>query len=276
MSRALREEAAESVVAGPDQRLVGRAFARAAAGYDAVAHLQRDVGDALLENLPRLELSPVRLLDVGAGTGYCTRKLLQRYPRARLTALDLAHGMLLQCRAGSGEGRSFSLVCGEAESLPLRGTCMDLVVSNLALQWCRELPVALAEFRRVLRPGGVQAFSTFGPATLQELREAWARVDGHSHVLEFPAARQVAAALAVAGFREVSVQSRVRVVTYSSVEALMRELKGLGASNRSPRRPRHLVGKRAMGAMIEAYEERSKGGRIPASFEIIHAYARRV
>jgi len=275
MNRALKEGADALGVPGPDKRQVGRAFTRAAAGYDAVAHLQRDVGDALLENLPHLELSPVRLLDVGAGTGYCTRKLLQRFPGARLTALDLAHGMLLQCRAGSSEGRSLSLVCGEAESLPLRGACMDLLVSNLALQWCQELPAALAEFRRVLCPGGVQAFSTFGPATLQELREAWARVDGHSHVLEFPAARQVAAALAVAGFREVSVQSRMRVVTYPSVEALMRELKGLGASNRSPGRPRHLMGKRAMGAMIEAYGERSEGGRIPASFEIIHAYARR-
>lgn len=258
-----------------DKRLVGLSFGRAARDYDAVARLQRAVADTLLPVLPR-DVAPGVIVDVGAGTGYCTRRLAGLYPAASLTALDLAHGMLLRLRERAGP--RLTLVCGDAENLPLRSGSVDVVFSSLAIQWCQDAAAAFGEFARVLRPGGTLAFSTFGPATLVELRESWARVDGYRHVLEFTAPAELSAGLQGAGFRVVALRSEEKVLSYPSVDALMRELKGLGARNMAAGRPRHLTGKKAMRDMMGVYESRngSGGGQIPATFQIIYGLARRI
>lgn len=258
-----------------DKRQVGLSFGRAAQGYDAVAGLQRQVGNHLLESLPAGE-APTLSIDVGAGTGYCTRRLMERFPSGVLLALDLAEGMLHTLRRDMDAGGRFALLCSDAENLPVRTEVADLVFSNLALQWCQNVAAAFGEFHRILRPAGLLVFSTFGPATLRELRAAWARVDHHGHVLEFPSPEELEVSMKIAGFRDVTVRSVTTVLRYASVEVLMRELKELGAHNLRGDRPRHLTGKKKMRAMIEAYEPDGVEGKIPASFEIVYAYARRV
>ena len=62
---------------------------------------------------------------------------------------------------------------------------VDLVFSNLMLPWCHDPETVLREFRRVLRRDGLLSFATFGPDTLRELRDAWAGIDGHTHVNYF-------------------------------------------------------------------------------------------
>ena len=101
-------------------------------------------------------------VDVGAGTGRLTGLLKKRYPKAEVIALDLALGMLAQARRHASWWRPFRRVAGDAQALPFADGSMDLLVSNLCLQWC-ELPAALYEFRRVLRPGGRIALSVWGP-----------------------------------------------------------------------------------------------------------------
>ena len=125
------------------------AFSRAAASYDAVAGLQRTVGDRLLEQLPA-NLVPRRWLDLGCGTGHFSRALAARYPQAEGLALDLAEGMLQQARpAGGAQG----WIAADAESLPLRDGCVDLIYSSLVLQWCADFPRVLAEARTAATRG---------------------------------------------------------------------------------------------------------------------------
>ena len=257
----------------PDKRLVGRSFSQAAPRYDGVAELQRRVGEQMLAGVPRFAPSPRTIVDVGAGTGYFAAGLLKAFPDSRLIALDLAEGMLRQVRARAAE-RCW-LVCGDAESLPLADESADLVFSNLALQWCLDLPEVFAEFRRILRPGGVALFSSFGAQTLCELRMAWRRVDAYSHVNAFYPAQTVEETLHAAGFAECSVESSVSRFYYPGVDALMRELKALGAHNVTFNRPRHLLGKGTLRKLIAAYQELMPDGQIMASFEVIQAYARR-
>ena len=258
----------------PDKRWVGRSFSRAATAYDSVATLQRQVGEALLGRLPAVPFSPQAILDLGAGTGYCTARLAQRFPVADLFALDIAEGMLQACQQRPGVQGNARCICGDGEALPVRSGSMDLVCSNLALQWCPDWAGVIAECARVLRPGGCLAFSTFGEATLCELRSAWARVDDRSHVNDFVQAAALADALRKANFGEISVHSIRLVVAYPSVEALLRELKSLGAHNITTNRPRQLTGKRAFGKMIDAYAAAMPPGRIEASFEIIYCQGR--
>src|SRR5512135_2684071 len=84
-----------------DKRQVRRAFSRAARDYDAAAVLQREVCTRMLERLDYIKLQPVRVLDVGSGTGWGTRQLGERYPKAEITALDIAIGMLQVARGTS-------------------------------------------------------------------------------------------------------------------------------------------------------------------------------
>ncbi len=258
----------------PDKRWVGRSFSRAASGYDRVAALQRQVGEGLLERLPEGLFLPKTILDLGAGTGYCTAHLGKRFPNAGLIAVDIAEGMLGTFKQRRGLQEKAMRICGDGETLPLRDGSVDLVFSNLALQWCPDLSAVMGEFMRVLRPGGLLLFSTFGEATLWELRDAWAKADKHTHVNAFVSKLAIEAALTKANFDDISVLNEHCVIAYSSVSALLCELKNLGAHNVTMNRPRHLTGKGVFRKMMEAYASAMSPGRIEASFEIIHGQAR--
>ncbi|HEX6636915.1 MAG TPA: methyltransferase domain-containing protein, partial [Steroidobacteraceae bacterium] len=167
-------------VFGLDRRAVARAFDRASAGYDASAALQERVRNELLGRLDELRIQPDAVLDLGAGTGHASRALKQRFPRATTVALDIAPGMLERARAQSRWLRRFERVRADAYALPFRDQSFGLVFSSLMLQWCDDLDAVFAEISRVLAPGGLLLFSTFGPGTLTELREAWAASDARS------------------------------------------------------------------------------------------------
>ena len=101
-----------------DKRSVRAAFERAAAGYDHAAILQREVCDRMLSRLDYIKYTPDVILDAGSGTGYGTRKLLMRYPAARMLAVDVAQAMHLQARPPVSWWRQLS---GQEESDELCG-----------------------------------------------------------------------------------------------------------------------------------------------------------
>ena len=191
-----------------DRGRLRASFERASARYEAAAGLQARIGAELLERLELFRLAPGVVLDLGCGTGRVTRELKRRYPRACVIALDLAPGMLREARRHQWPWRRFERVCGDALRLPLQSGSVDLIFSNLMLQWCEPLPAALAEVRRVLTASGFFAFSTFGPDTLHELRSAWAQADGYNHVNHFSDMHEVGDALVRAGLIEPGARCR--------------------------------------------------------------------
>lgn len=256
-----------------DKRAARAAFNRAAASYDAAAGLQREVGERLLERLDWIKLRPETILELGCGTGHCTRALEKRYRKVRLIALDLAEAMLLKARRGGRWFHRTRYLCGDAERLPVADASVDMVFSNLTLQWCNDLGTTFREFRRVLRPGGVVMFSTFGPDTLNELRAAWAAVDGRSHVNRFLDMHDVGDALLGAGLGEPVMDVDRMRVDYTHVRALMRDLKAIGAHNVTADRPQGLTGRRRMAAVEQAYEPLRRAGCLPASYEVVYGHA---
>ncbi len=257
----------------PEKRQTRRSFEQAAAGYDGAAVLQREVAQRLLERLDIMKLEPERILDLGCGTGHCIPELMARYKRADIVALDIAHPMLEQARKRGRWLRRPRCVCADAERLPFADASFELVFSNLMLQWCVDIDTVFAELRRVLRPGGLILFTSFGPDTLKELRDSWAQVDGYAHVNAFLDMHDVGDALVKARFADPVMDVERITVTYPDVWKLMRELKQVGAHNVTAGRPRGLTGKSQLQQLVNAYEHYRQADVLPASYEIVNGHA---
>ena len=256
-----------------DGRRVRRSFGRAARGYDSAAMLQARVRAELLERLDVVRLEPAAVLDLGAGTGHASLALKRRYRGSQVVALDLSPGMLAEAGRRQTLLRRFRRVSADAAALPLRDSSVDLVFSNLMLQWCNEPDVVFRECRRVLRPGGLLTFTTFGPDTLIELRRAWAAADRHTHVNRFIDMHDLGDALVRAGLAEPVMDVERFTLTYGTVRDLMRDLKAVGARNANAGRPRSLTGKGALARVVAAYDELRQGGRLPATYEVVYGQA---
>ncbi|MEX2367586.1 MAG: malonyl-ACP O-methyltransferase BioC [Pseudohongiellaceae bacterium] len=242
-----------------DKKAVALSFGRAAGSYDAHASLQRQSALDLAERVTQNPDSG-RILDLGCGTGFARQVLAARYPQAEITGLDIALPMLQFSRHKYGNTAQ-SLICGDAESLPLAADSFDLVFSNLAIQWCSHYQQLFGEIRRILKPGGSALLSTFGPATLQELRQAWSTVDDHVHVNEFHSSAELAAALASHSFRDVTIETQTCVRHYRDVAALARELKAIGAHNINYGKAAGLTGKNSLRRLQESFQVGAEPGR---------------
>ena len=267
---------------------VRRAFDHAAASYDAHAVLQREVCDRLLARLDYMTLQPERVLDVGCGTGYGLAHLRQRYAAAELCALDIAPAMLHAARLRLPQpgwlqralpgvlkrsAQSHHAICADMDRLPLADSSIDLVWSSLALQWAHDLEATLKGLHRVLAPGGLLIFATFGPDTLKELRAAFAAVDDAPHVNRFIDLHDIGDMLVHAGFASPVMEMDMLTLTYADLKTLMRDLKGIGAHNAAASRKRGLLGKSAWARLEQAYESNRAEGRLPATFEVIYGHA---
>ncbi len=251
----------------PDKRLVAASFSRAAASYDGVAALQRDVGEQLLAALPE-GFTPLSWLDLGCGTGFFSRALAERYSQACGSAVDIAEGMLSHARRLGGAQH---FIGGDAESLPLRGVSQQLIFSSLAVQWCADFAAVLAEARRVLQPGGLFAFSSLSVGTLQELRDSWQAVDGLVHVNRFRQFDDYQRLCAASGLRLLHLEVRPQVLYFPDVRQLTHELKALGAHNVNPGRPSGLTGRARIRALVEAYERYRQPQGLPATYQVVYA-----
>lgn len=252
---------------------VSPGFERAAGSYDDYAVLQRKVADEMLDRMQEVNIIPKCVIDVGCGTGYCTRRLHKIWSNAQILGMDLAHAMVQQASSQKGWFSKQAYCQADAVSLPLKESAVDVVFSNLMLQWCNPVKV-FAEFRRVLSNDGLLVFSSFGPDTLKELRQAWAAIDDHPHVIDFADMHDHGDALLQAGFREPVMDVDRFTLTYSDVLGLLRDLHGIGSRNVMSGRRSGLMGRDALDRLERAYQQFADNeGRLPASYEVVYGHA---
>ncbi|MDM4768849.1 malonyl-ACP O-methyltransferase BioC [Solimonas sp. SE-A11] len=253
-----------------DHARAARNFSAAATSYDRAATLQQRTREVLLAELAARVEAPQRLLDLGCGTGLGAQRLQALYPQAAVLALDRAPGMV-RCARDAG----LDAVVADAQRLPLVAQGCDAILSNLVLQWCPEPERALAEAQRVLRPGGWLCLSLPGPATLQELREAWCQVDQAEHVHRFAPASAWLAHAEAAGLELLSLRTSRLQGWHADVFALMRSLRETGVVNASAQRRRGLLGRSALAALEQAYAPWRRDDGVVASWEILYLVLRR-
>ncbi len=255
------------------QKLIS-SFNKASETYGAVSRLQKYVGEQLFERLDYLNVPSGMILDLGAGPGTFSRLLESRFSSSGVVQLDIAQKML---HAGRAAGRQFfsrqHYVCADADELPFKDASMDFIFSNLMLQWSQDTDRLFHELVRVIRPGGLLAFSTLGPDTLIELRESWQAADEEVHVNTFIDMHDIGSALIRAGFSDPVLEVEMVELSYPGLSGLLRDLKGLGARNFNNNRRKTLTGKKRFQGMQTAYESKRKGDRLPASYEVIFGHA---
>ena len=272
------ELAADSVAADSlaayalDIHRVRRSFDRAAATYDAAAVLHAEVRDQLLARLDLMKLTPRVVVDAGAGTGQAAHALIRRYPKATVIALDTSQRMLQAAGRRQSWLRRFGRVCADAARLPFADGSVDLILSNLMLQWC-DPDAVFAEFRRVLGAQGLVSFTTLGPDTLRELRSAWRAADSSTHVNQFTDMHDIGGALIRSGFVSPVLDVERYTLTYTDVRRVAADLKNTGAHNATRGRARGLTGRRQFAALEQAYEAYRQDGRLPATYEVVFGHA---
>ncbi|MDQ6973249.1 MAG: malonyl-ACP O-methyltransferase BioC, partial [Mariprofundaceae bacterium] len=220
---------------------VKRSFSRACETYDKHAVLQREIADRLLAHLNFTKIAPKRILDIGCGTGYFTRLLIEKFKNSDVIACDLSEEMVKytckQHRLRLPWHGKRQHCTGDACALPFADASFDLITSNLAMQWVANPKDMMMEMRRVLAPGGLILFSTFGRRTLSELRQSLAqlsegkRTSQAGHVLPFPDVMSLGDVFTKLPLEAPVIDSDLLTLTYPNVMALVRELKGLGASS---------------------------------------------
>ena len=257
-----------------DKKQMRRSFDRAASHYDDSAVLQREVADRLLSRLGMIKYQPRRILDLGCGTGYCAEFLQRQYKKSEYIGMDISPCMVTTARSQHGRWfRRQRWLCADAEEIPLTDNSVDMVISNLTLQWCDATRV-FDELARVLRPGGLLMFSSFGPDTLYELRSAWAMVDDYPHVHDFVDMHDLGDNLMRLAYSNPVVDIERLTLTYDNIRGLLLDLKNIGAHNVANQRISGLMGKQHFQNFSDAYRQQfQQEGRLPATYEVIYGHA---
>jgi len=237
--------------------------------------LHREVAGRLVERLDEVRRDFAQVLELGCHRGALTGLLAGRAGIERLVAADLSPAYAAHT-AGAAE-RALGVAVDE-EALPFATGAFDLVISNLALHWVNDLPGALIQICRALKPDGLLLAAFPGGATLGELREvlmaAELEVEGGAspRVSPFADVRDAGALLQRAGFA-LPVVDRDRItVTYENALTLMADLRAMAESNAVAERLTRFTRRATLMRAAALYQERygDADGRIPASFEIIY------
>ena len=252
-----------------DRALLERRRARVANSATAHEFLLARIGEDFAERLSVVRRSFPVIADIGAHHGALGRAIMATTGLERLISLENSPELLRQCGG--------TQMPGHAEALPFEPASIDLAVSALSLHLTNDLPGALVQIRRALKPDGLLMASLLGGATLSELRQAWlvaeAEVCGGAspRVAPFADVRDLGGLLQRAGLALPVVDSETLTVTYATPIALMQEIKAMGASNMLIERSRRPVTRRLLLRAAEVYTERFAlpNGRVPATFEII-------
>ncbi|WP_297520281.1 malonyl-ACP O-methyltransferase BioC [uncultured Clostridium sp.] len=141
-------------------------FSKGSKTYDDNANVQKTMIDHLISKLP--QKSYTKILEIGCGTGLLTTRLVELFPNAKITALDISEGMIATCKEKLKDHNNIEYICADVEyNCPIDE--FDLIISSATFQWITDLEELLKKLKSRLSFEGVLAFSTFADKTFKEL-----------------------------------------------------------------------------------------------------------
>ena len=259
-----------------DKARVRATFNKAALRYENFDFLQKEVANRLLQRLEVKNNNVKMVLELGCGTGRIIPSLQKTFAKSRLVCVDMAETMLMMARKANSSmfKKKKFFICADAENLPFKPGSIDVVYSNLSIQWCPDPLQVFSNVNRLLnKSGGFFVFSTLGPDTLKELRESFEGYSSFSHTTQFLDMHQIGDYLANVGMQNVVIERETLTVNYEEPLNLMKDLKGLGATNASSMRNKNLTSPDTIRKVIASYNRKKIDGKIPATYEVIFGRA---
>ena len=264
---------------------VPRQFARRGDLSDA-QFLYGEVARRMLGRLQYIRVQPQAMLDAGCGAGDNLALLRERYAEAAYTGLDNCDPLLEIARkrhAPAGlsawigklarRGPTNAFINADLAATGLAPESLELVWSNLALHWHREPHAVLAEWRRILKVGGLAMFSCLGPATLRELRQALDDAGLRTATPAFVDMHDFGDLLVENGFADPVMDQEILTLTYRTPEKLLQDVRALGGNPAAGRRG-GLVGRDWRARLCDALEaQRRPDGVIALSIEVAYGHA---
>ncbi len=250
-----------------DRELHARRRTRAAAGFGGYSFLKQRIAEDIVERLSGINREFSRVLDLGAQNGTLSDALYAQAPDRQIVQSDLSAAY---CAPPLG-------VCADEEMLPFADASFDLAVSAMSLHWVNDLPGALIQIQRALKPDGLMIAALPGAGTLGELRQSMLTAETEirggavMRVSPFLDVIDGAQLLQRAGFAMPVADAETVTVRYDSMLNLLTDLRGMGetavfADRSGPRLTRGIV---LRAAEIYAEQFADADGRVRATFEIV-------
>jgi malonyl-CoA O-methyltransferase len=267
-----------------DKSRLRKAFNRSAATYDQYARIQAVVAGELTALIKGIALTPGKVIDVGSGTGAVTLHLASLFPRAVVFGCDIALAMAKRAEEKSREAGARNLHFSVADGgfLPFQDRQFDLAVSSLTYQWVDDLPGALREVSRILKPRGHFACTLLGKETMFELKSSYRNAqreagNGHPpHFHEFAEAGSILPMLEQRGFTNIHITKSIKKEYHPDIKSIFSTLKAIGAQNVSREAPKGLGRKELFHWLARFYEENFRNlSGLPLTYEIYYVIAQK-
>jgi malonyl-CoA O-methyltransferase len=245
------------------QRAYQRVAKRMLQGHSADFFLQKQLRQRLLDALSDLNLKPHQVVEFGCANGELLAQLEELYPAAKVVGVDLIAEMLELCPS------ALNVMHADAEAPPMPDDSFDLIVSNCLLPMLSDPFKVAAEWLRVLKSNGTVCFTTLGPDSFCEIKQAFAQAgDTNPHTHAFYDMHDVGDAWRAAGGADVVLHCERQQVLYSKPQDIAVDLHNSGIVNASFDRRRGLTGKSMWRNFLESYP-RNKDNTCPLTLEVI-------
>jgi len=244
---------------------------RASKAMPAHDFLFADVGHRLLDRLDMVKRTFPRILDLGCHTGHLKKLIRAKHGTECFVNCDPSAEMA--CAAGAPN------IVADEEGLPFADRSLDLVLSSLSLHWVNNLPLALAQILRCLRPDGLFLAAMFGGNTLSDLRQSLISATNSQGQKLFPRVspfielRELGNLIQQIGFAMPVIDVDHITVTYPNLKTLMTDLRGMGEANALNSRCKHFTPRAILQKAAAFYPPYTDGSTecIDAKFEVLYA-----
>ena len=254
-------------------RDVERRFRRAAPHFGKADFVHRHAAAGLLDRLSPVQIDAARVIDLGSAVGRDRNALQKRFRKSLVVGIDRSAAMLAEARRARPWFSRASDVRAAAERLPVADGSIDLVYANMLLPWIDDHAAVFGEMSRVLRKGGLFAFSTLGPDSLNELRSAWAGEDDAVHVRRFPDMHDVGDSLVRSGLRDPVLDVDLLRLEYRDADTLFRDIVSVAAGNSLRERRRSLTGKATLKRVVGRLSGGGASQPMTVTLELVYGHA---
>ncbi|MDO8442829.1 MAG: malonyl-ACP O-methyltransferase BioC [bacterium] len=256
-------------------------FSRHALRYDTYAIVQKEMALEFINIIKEKKEPFVNILEIGAGTGFLTKLLCEKFPHSSILATDISEAMLTVARRNLSIYPNVMFKQLDGENLNCNKEEFDLIVSNAVIQWFNNYENTFTSYLKALKQGGYMMSSTFGEGTFQELRFSLQIALQNLGIVSstFPGQDllnkdKLRDYLIFCGFSQVKITEDYRLMKYNTVTQLFESIKNTGAGNATGNRVFHNA--KLTSELIRCYGSLfRKDGQIPTTYHKLFAEGRK-